>query len=564
MDNQDVERPRSRWSTMRIGFGVVGGLGMLIASCWVGTVIAISVYQYINGPSVCDAAVYSDGRPRDPDLSLYHSGGSQVIGHFGGGPASDLILKGSEAFVKLGRELLRLDLSDPSHPERKNYYYFADEFSLLQVASDRPEAILAFGGSLWSVDLSDPLRSSLRNLYYTTADTLDVRIQDNLVYLHVRKCAYTDFSLQICREGLQVVDISGGEFVPRPTRCSQDLLGAAELFWTFPRLPASRPAHATMGQYTVTTTEASGIRVYEAEASGEMKEVGIYNPPTNFGEVLPVGQFAYVAEREGPLHVIDVSNPAEPKKVGEYSGHLDFTHLERGEGPILWALVEGGATYVVLDISSPTSPELIGSVVAGSTYRDLEAAAENVYLLEDEVGIHILDARKKEPSVLIELDRPGTAIDIDVEGNLLYVLVDIGREAGVVLAIDVTSPSSPELLGEIQLEDPRALAVSGKTLFLIDNRRLQFFDVSDLGSPVLIREREEPRVNGLSAVGDTLYLQQYSATIRVLDVSNPSDPRVLAAFGGMRSISGFEDDTPLLIIGQGASGMLILRPGSAN
>ena len=508
---------------------------------------------------MCEEEAYSKGGPLEPERDLYYGGNVELLGHFGGGIASDLILRGSDAFARLGRELLRLDLSDPRYPERSGYYYFANNFRLIHVASDAPEAVVALDSSLWSVDFSNPQEPSARNLYNTSARIEDVRINEGLAYLHVEICQNNDFSLVLCRDGLHVVDISGGEFVARPRRCSQDLLAAVERSWIFRKLPVSAKDRASMGKYEIIAAGGEGIRIYEVGASGSRREVGSYDPPSRFEEVLSTGQFAYVAEREGPLHVLDISDPADPLKVGEYADHRSFIDLELGEGPILRAIAEGGKSYVVLDISSPSSPRLVHSTMASSRYWDLEATAEKVYLLEDEVGIHIIDAEREEQSVLLKLDGPGLVLDIEVQSNLLYLMVDRKGEGDVLLVIDVISPANPELLSETPLEDPRALAVSGSTLFLLDNRQFKIFDVTNPAAPVLVRKRSERRARDLLAVGGTLYLQSDSSSLRVSDISDPYEPLTLATFAGRRSIEGFDESAPILLATQGEYGLLILR-----
>ena len=515
----------------------------------------------IAGPGICDEGVHTTRGPLDSQSEVYQTGSLEILGHYGGGDTSELILRGNHAYSVLGHELIRLDLSDPRDAKRSGYYYSESPLKLLDVAPDKPVATVQMYSSLWSVDFSDSQEVVAQNLYNTPLTVLGVRVGEDRAYLHVERCAYDDTiaRFQLCRDGLQVVDLSQGGFVDGPERCTQDLMADLERAWIFRDFPEAAVRSAATGKYEVTATGGAGIRIYDELAPGNLTTVGAYDPPSKFQRVHLAGHFAYVAEREGPLHVLDISAPRDPKKIGEYSDYSDFIDLEQEDGTVLHAIAEAGNRYVALDISKPQFPRLINTTTTETRYRELKAAGDKVYLLEDKAGIHIMEPARSEQSALLALDGPGLPIDFDVRDHLVYVLVKGEIDGGVLLAVDARLPDRPRLLSVTQLKNPRAVAVSGHTLFLLEDGLLQTYDVSDPTAPELIRERSEKYGRGLTVVGDMLYLLVDWDHLLVQDISDPLDPLTIASYVGVSSIEGFDQSEPDLLALPGVHGLLLLR-----
>ncbi len=114
-----------------------------------------------------------------------------------------------------------------------------------------------------------------------------------------------------------------------------------------------------MKQYLFLLTTAL-ILTLSAATSAAIIEMGDLDTPGDATNVFVEGGYAYVADNQGGLRVIDISNPEEPAEAG--------THFET-PGPCLSAAKEGDLLYIgwgqqgirVFNVADMENPEEIGN-----------------------------------------------------------------------------------------------------------------------------------------------------------------------------------------------------------
>uniref|UniRef100_A0A7V6CMS6 LVIVD repeat protein n=1 Tax=candidate division WOR-3 bacterium TaxID=2052148 RepID=A0A7V6CMS6_UNCW3 len=88
------------------------------------------------------------------------------------------------------------------------------------------------------------------------------------------------------------------------------------------------------------------------------RQIGYYDTPGSAQDVAVSGNYAYVADWEAGLRIIDISNPRSPVEVGYYDT----------PGAAYGVAVSGNYAYVadagaglrIIDISNPRSPNEVG------------------------------------------------------------------------------------------------------------------------------------------------------------------------------------------------------------
>jgi hypothetical protein len=151
------------------------------------------------------------------------------------------------------------------------------------------------------------------------------------------------------------------------------------------------------------------------------------------------------------------------------------------------AFTGDGALVRVIDLSSPASPVVVGS---------------------------------------LELDSEWIR-SVAVDGDRLYV----GTSKHLHI-VDVSSPANPVELGRLSLWDPfiweTALAVgsAGDTACVVTHTKLLAADVSDPIAPVVVGTWAPPGVvpYDVEVVGDRAFVTTWTAGLRVLDLTNPAMP----------------------------------------
>jgi hypothetical protein len=84
---------------------------------------------------------------------------------------------------------------------------------------------------------------------------------------------------------------------------------------------------AVSGHYAYVADGGAGLQVIDVSDPANPRRVGGYDTPGYAGGVAVSGHYAYVADGDAGLQVIDVSDPANPRRVGGY---------DTPGGPMAW------------------------------------------------------------------------------------------------------------------------------------------------------------------------------------------------------------------------------------
>ena len=263
---------------------------------------------------------------------------------------------------------------------------------------------------------------------------------------------------------------------------------------------------------------------------------GLSDHLTGANSIAVSGNTAYVtAGASDALVILDVSDPTSPQVLSELvDGQAGFDHLA---GPRS-VFVTGGIAYVaaqldnaltIIDVSDPANPRLLAEVVDGQN------------------GFNQL----------------GRANCVHVSGATAYVTAHsdfLGGDEALTI-IDVSNPANPRLLAELvddsktypapseftRLRGANSVHVSGTTAYVTagaaieSDEALTILDVSDPSNPRLLAElvddgshhMEGPRSVFVS--GDTAYVAGSpvglayigGGALTTIDVSDPANPRFL-------------------------------------
>ncbi len=159
--------------------------------------------------------------------------------------------------------------------------------------------------------------------------------------------------------------------------------------------------------------------------------------------VAVAGQVVYVTDNAG-LHLLDISDPATPQKIGFYPA-------EGTPGVVVASdmayLMSGGKLHLI-DISDPTAPQQVGGYSLPSGANHLAVVGQTLYLGAGQGGFIILDV--SDPAAPREISRTaGNTSKVAVLGTTAYAVdgMDLLR------LLDVSDPTRPHLLGAFRPGD---------------------------------------------------------------------------------------------------------------
>jgi hypothetical protein len=268
---------------------------------------------------------------------------------------------------------------------------------------------------------------------------------------------------------------------------------------------------------------------YFDRANGDLKYAhGMDVPPTLAEQLGGVafavavqGRYGYVGVG-ARLIVLDVSDPTNPTLVGK---------TEPMRGIIKGVAVRGNYAYItanildvqIVDVSDPRNPFAVGSL--GGMGEDVAVAEDGalVYVASTFSGLSIVNVTDPGSPTRVGSYDGTMGLDVAVVGNHAF----LGAGGDGLRIISVADPADPVEVGFLDgLGYAKRVAVCGDYAYVAGGD-LHIVDVSDLSHPVEVGVFEQPPGRGsagdVAVEGDHAYLVD-GLGLRVLDVSDPADP----------------------------------------
>ncbi len=401
--------------------------------------------------------------------------------------AEDVAVTGSTVFVAQTDGLRSYDVSDPATPRPLGLLSYGSYPRALVV--DGPRAFVGFGDVLWTVDVGDPAA-----MQHDEKDTLwDIP------------------SFGLALSGSTLVGVAGG--------------------------------------------------FYEAEGKAVVLDISNPSQPTVAGRLTGVvqhgwdialdGGMAYVGGQGGLLQSVEVAEPMAPQT----ESMLDLSEGTWCAGQIA---VADGMAYVacathftsvaqvnVVDVRDPTRPRWLGPLT------DLGfrvAALGDLAVVSDpeRSEFHFLNVHDPSaPATTSRLPSMGIPRDTALRGNMAYLVGDSSGVPDVIpdglRLIDVADPMHPAQLRTVFLNDePHRVVLAGDNVLVLDLAGMKVIDVSEPATAHVMGKYAVPALGDPDApfvvggvdvaiAGDIAYLM--ADTLRILDLSRPSQPRTLSMIG---------------------------------
>jgi hypothetical protein len=144
-----------------------------------------------------------------------------------------------------------------------------------------------------------------------------------------------------------------------------------------------------VGNYAYVADFNSGLQIIDISNPTNPTRKGSYDTSGYAAGVQVVGNYAYVADSDSGLQIIDISNPTTPTRKGSYDT----------SGWAFGVQVVGNYAYVadydsglqIIDISNPTTPTLKGNYNTSGYARGVQVVGNYAYVADDEDGLKIIN-----------------------------------------------------------------------------------------------------------------------------------------------------------------------------
>jgi hypothetical protein len=284
---------------------------------------------------------------------------------------------------------------------------------------------------------------------------------------------------------------------------------------------------------TVYVANYSGLHIIDVINPSNPQIVGYVASAYKPNDVAVVGDKAYITSGLYGLEIIDVSNPANAKTIGSVETPAGASHLVVIEGIAYVTVAEVGLQ--VIDVSDPTAPKLIGSVNTPHWAYGVTVVGDIAYVAGGYAGLHIIDVQNPAtPRILCTVNTSGIATSVTVAENIAYVADYTG-----IQIINVQRPTDARLLGTVISDGtPLSMMVIGGIAYV--SAGTNGLEIIDVGHPTGLQFIGEVKTPGITSkgaiIGNMAYLvgrgiepTDPKGWLRIIDVTNPSRPRIIGS-----------------------------------
>jgi hypothetical protein len=228
------------------------------------------------------------------------------------------------------------------------------------------------------------------------------------------------------------------------------------------------------------------------------------------------------------MSIVDVSNPTTPRLVSTVtlSGMGTDVYLE---GNYAYVSMEwGDANFQIINISNPLLPSIVGSLFTHGSGAASVTEHENIAYVVDNAYLMSLDVTNpSSPEVINVLLLRDDASSVRFKKNVIFETANTIGGPGIVNFIDTTEPGAPIIINRYTLPEANAndLWLLGNYGFVAnDVAGLRILDLSDLLNPVTLDIFDTPDTAlDLAVAGNYLYLADgsslYMITLDLYSVS---------------------------------------------
>lgn len=309
---------------------------------------------------------------------------------------------------------------------------------------------------------------------------------------------------------------------------------------------------------------ASPVYVTSIKTTG--RAASLYYGAVTIGGT-PTGHIFISNRNPAPgISAINVSNPSSPTTAAFLAA------LAAPSGSAYTPFYLDGKVYVaygtaglrILDVTNPSSMNLLGTADLGGDSRAVVVSGNYAYVAARDSGVYVVDVTNPASPVKVKTIKTPRARGISISGYKIYVaasdsgigLIDItdpvnasvvaysgssvygenvavnGNIAGItdygqITFYDVTIPSSPIMKGSTGSlkTGNEGFSIEGSHAYVPDGDSLKIFDISNLMSPTLVSKIKTGGYGYTSVVtGDYCYVASEGTGVREINISNPAAP----------------------------------------
>ncbi len=313
--------------------------------------------------------------------------------------------------------------------------------------------------------------------------------------------------------------------------------------------------------------EEAGLQIFDITQPDHPVVVGGLDVPSLATGLAVSGQYVYYGQYQNypftrDLLIIDAADSQSPTIVSR----LELAGTPKGiaiSGTHAF-VAASNAGLLVVDISDPLTPEIVGQMDSGAYYHEVTIRDNLAFVLNSD-GLQILDiSGPTDPQLIGNNDFDNNYRALVISEDYAYVTTD-----DALWVVDIINLEDPQEVSSLTFpfndghDDPGEMILQGQLLFVGTNQTgLQTVDISNPYEPTIVGGFHMPdRVKGMALHENHAYigyLSDWSPGFKVVDISNPLNPEMLGRTGGVYSPKDMVIAGDLLCVASEYYGLKIL------
>lgn len=248
------------------------------------------------------------------------------------------------------------------------------------------------------------------------------------------------------------------------------------------------------------------------------------------------GDYAYLANGDYGLWIINITNPSDPKVVGKYNTG-DSAYYVYVDGKYAYVADRGDGLRII-DVSNPKSPQEVGHYNKTSQVYWVSVKGNYAYVANHDYGLVVLDiSDPTKPKEVGHLDTNGKTLRLFILNNYAY----LADESDGLRVIDISNPDNPKEVGFHDTnDDAQGVYVQGGYAYVADrNDGLRVFDVSNPTNPQEVGHYDTGgTAMNVYVSGNYAYVSDGYGGVKILDISNPKQPQKVGYYSTGNQVRG--------------------------
>ncbi len=383
-------------------------------------------------------------------------------GFFEDGPAYDIVTDGSYAYLSTGFDFRILDITDPANIGEVSRYNTgnntgSDIYYAWNSVIDADTAYVALGQmGVEAIDISNRSNPQKIGSYNTFMEPTAIDIRGNHAYVT------ENFN------GLRIFDITDPE---QPEEVGAHIPGPKSGYCADVFVSGSYAYVAGRKYRESTETTAGGLRILDINDPENPVEVSFYETPGYTVAVSASGDYAYVADKDAGLLVVNVANPASPSPTAVLENKNRYATDVYIQDNYAY-ITEAREGFRIVDISDPANPAETGYFETTGDALRIFVTENTAFLADGDEGLKIVDV--SDPYDPVEISTFANTANwystdnVFVSAGYAYITGHDGLKV-----LDISYPANPTEV-DVYINDNSEAAdlyVSGFLAYLVDDDR---------------------------------------------------------------------------------------------